>query len=159
MERSRQSARECRARKKLRYDYLDDLVLDRERAVERLQAELKMYEEWCEQLDHGQVPRDLQKDPFQVAATAAGPSGISQAPLISQSQPLPQPQPAVIPGNAITHSPDSSLPPLDCGTSNHQHHHLHHPAVQRDAFRRDRLSPTASAASDAPAKSDTLRSY
>jgi hypothetical protein len=40
MERN-QSARECRARKKLRYDYLDDLVLDREKTVKRLQTELR----------------------------------------------------------------------------------------------------------------------
>ena len=33
LERSRQSARECRARKKLRYQYLEELVTDREKAV------------------------------------------------------------------------------------------------------------------------------
>merc|ERR1712080_595077 len=30
LEKSRQSARECRARKKLRYQYLDDMILERE---------------------------------------------------------------------------------------------------------------------------------
>ena len=45
MERSRQSARECRARKKLRYDYLEELVQDRERAVEKLLEELRIVSE------------------------------------------------------------------------------------------------------------------
>lgn len=40
-ERSRQSARECRARKKLRYQYLEELVTDREKAVFALRKELE----------------------------------------------------------------------------------------------------------------------
>ena len=43
-ERSRQSARECRARKKLRYQYLDDIILERERANIRLREELLRYQ-------------------------------------------------------------------------------------------------------------------
>lgn len=41
LERSRQSARECRARKKLRYQYLEELVSDREKAVILLRSELE----------------------------------------------------------------------------------------------------------------------
>lgn len=40
LERSRQSARECRARKKLRYQYLEDLVVKRENANLALKAEI-----------------------------------------------------------------------------------------------------------------------
>merc|ERR1719317_1666231 len=60
LERSRQSARECRARKKLRYQYLDDLILEREKANERLREELMQYQKWCHELDKGRIPDGLQ---------------------------------------------------------------------------------------------------
>lgn len=59
-ERSRQSARECRARKKLRYQYLEELVTDREKAVVELRRELETYQQWVAELDAGNVPEGLQ---------------------------------------------------------------------------------------------------
>lgn len=42
LERSRQSARECRARKKLRYKYLEEMIADKESYVYKLREELEM---------------------------------------------------------------------------------------------------------------------
>lgn len=42
LERSRQSAKECRARKKLRYQYLEELVTNREKTVLALKDELEL---------------------------------------------------------------------------------------------------------------------
>ena len=61
LEKSRQSARECRARKKLRYQYLDDLILERERANERLRGEMTKFVSWCNMLDQNNVPEGMQE--------------------------------------------------------------------------------------------------
>merc|ERR1719340_292179 len=56
LERSRQSARECRARKKLRYQYLDDMIAERENANEKLRNEIMLMAGWCQELDMGRLP-------------------------------------------------------------------------------------------------------
>ncbi|XP_030382281.1 REPTOR-binding partner [Scaptodrosophila lebanonensis] len=59
LERSRQSARECRARKKLRYQYLEELVADREKAVITLRTELERYMLWSENLTENSTSNNL----------------------------------------------------------------------------------------------------
>ncbi|KAK3864507.1 hypothetical protein Pcinc_013442 [Petrolisthes cinctipes] len=61
LERSRQSARECRARKKLRYQYLEELVANREKAVFALHRELEQYRQWAKEIDEGKVPEGVLK--------------------------------------------------------------------------------------------------
>lgn len=61
LERSRQSARECRARKKLRYQYLEELVSDREKAVFELRRELEKLHFWALEVDAGRFPEGLQE--------------------------------------------------------------------------------------------------
>ncbi|XP_030755435.1 REPTOR-binding partner [Sitophilus oryzae] len=59
LERSRQSARECRARKKLRYQYLEELVADREKAVFALRKELERYVQIARDIDEGKIPENI----------------------------------------------------------------------------------------------------
>ncbi|XP_078685393.1 cAMP-responsive element-binding protein-like 2 [Branchiostoma floridae x Branchiostoma belcheri] len=70
LERSRQSARECRARKKLRYQYLEEMVANREKTIITRRQELDKLKKWCEEIDGGNVPpqaaqmaRQVQNEP------------------------------------------------------------------------------------------------
>lgn len=73
LERSRQSARECRARKKLRYQYLDDLILEREKANTVLREELLKYQVWCHKLDKGEIPEGLEEAIHNLKKSGVGP--------------------------------------------------------------------------------------
>ncbi|XP_063407480.1 uncharacterized protein LOC134691132 isoform X2 [Mytilus trossulus] len=60
-ERSRQSARECRSRKNVRYQYLEQLVNIKEKSVYKLRKELELHRRWCEEIDNGVISEDLVK--------------------------------------------------------------------------------------------------
>jgi len=59
LEGSRRSARECRARRKMRYQCLQDMVNSRERAILTLRRDLEMYKKLCVELDEGRIPKAL----------------------------------------------------------------------------------------------------
>lgn len=61
LERSQQSARECRARKKLRYQYLEELVSSREKAIYILRQELELYRKYCQDIDGGVMPKEVEQ--------------------------------------------------------------------------------------------------
>ena len=64
LERSRQSARECRARKKLRYQYLEDLVAKQEEAIFALKREISHHSEVCRKVDEDLLPDEAITDVF-----------------------------------------------------------------------------------------------
>ena len=44
-----------------RYQYLDDTLLEREKANIKLKEELLVYQKWCHELDKGRIPDGLQE--------------------------------------------------------------------------------------------------
>uniref|UniRef100_A0A8C6XKK9 cAMP-responsive element-binding protein-like 2 n=1 Tax=Naja naja TaxID=35670 RepID=A0A8C6XKK9_NAJNA len=58
-ERSWQSTRECRVRKKLRYQYLEKLVSSREKVICALREEPEMYKQWCKPMDQGKISSEI----------------------------------------------------------------------------------------------------
>ena len=60
LEKSRQDARECRARKNLRYQYLDNMIAERVKANDLLRDEMMKYVGWCQIMDKNTVPEGLQ---------------------------------------------------------------------------------------------------
>jgi len=59
LERSRQSARECRARKKLRYQYLEEIISETEKSIFLLRRELDVMKLWSKEMDDGRLPEHL----------------------------------------------------------------------------------------------------
>ena len=62
LEKSRESARQCRHRKKLRYEYLEELVGDREKAIVQLQQELERLRAICRQLDQHGLTNEIHQE-------------------------------------------------------------------------------------------------
>jgi vacuolar-type H+-ATPase subunit E/Vma4 len=62
LEKSRESARQCRHRKKLRYEYLEELVNDREKAIAQLQQELERLRSICQQIDQRGLNNDIHQE-------------------------------------------------------------------------------------------------
>ncbi|ODM87341.1 cAMP-responsive element-binding protein-like 2 [Orchesella cincta] len=56
VKRSRQSARECRARKKLRYQYLEEIISETEKAIVALRREMDCLKVWAKEMDEGRIP-------------------------------------------------------------------------------------------------------
>ena len=65
LEKSRESARQCRHRKKLRYEYLEELVTDREKAIVQLQQELERLQSICQHLDQNGMSNELRHELLQ----------------------------------------------------------------------------------------------
>ena len=62
LEKSRESARQCRHRKKLRYEYLEELVTDREKAIVQLQQELERLRTICQYLDQNGINDEIRQE-------------------------------------------------------------------------------------------------
>ncbi|CAF1090946.1 unnamed protein product [Adineta steineri] len=65
LEKSRESARQCRHRKKLRYEYLEELVSDREKAIVQLQQELERLRSICKQIDQHGMTNEIHQELIQ----------------------------------------------------------------------------------------------
>jgi hypothetical protein len=62
LEKSRESARQCRHRKKLRYEYLEELVTDREKAIIQLQQELERLRSICQYIDQNGINNEIRQE-------------------------------------------------------------------------------------------------
>lgn len=65
LEKSRESARQCRHRKKLRYEYLEELVSDREKAIVQLHQELERIRTMCQYLDQNGINSEIRQELIQ----------------------------------------------------------------------------------------------
>lgn len=65
LEKSRESARQCRHRKKLRYEYLEELVTDREKAILQLQQELERLRTICQYIDQNGISPEIRQELIQ----------------------------------------------------------------------------------------------
>ncbi|XP_063960886.1 cAMP-responsive element-binding protein-like 2 [Lytechinus pictus] len=61
LERSRQSARECRARKKQKYQLLEETVAEKEKRIVALREKLEKYKNFCQLMDNEEIPVDIHR--------------------------------------------------------------------------------------------------
>ncbi|CAG7823659.1 unnamed protein product, partial [Allacma fusca] len=60
-EKNRACAKQCRARKKVRYIYLEDVIDETEEKVKSLRKEMKYLKAWAKEFDNGVIPAALVK--------------------------------------------------------------------------------------------------
>ncbi|XP_033640403.1 cAMP-responsive element-binding protein-like 2 [Asterias rubens] len=89
LERSRQSARDCRARKKQKYQLLEEMVANKESSICALRQELDMYKQWCKKIDQGTIPPEI-FETLQMTETDDNTETDSMSPSVSVKKNIPE---------------------------------------------------------------------
>ncbi|XP_003729367.2 cAMP-responsive element-binding protein-like 2 [Strongylocentrotus purpuratus] len=104
LERSRQSARECRARKKQKYQLLEETVAEKEKKIVVLREKLEKYKNFCQLMDNGEIPVDIHRSLQADEALAVKEAEAAMRPSTSKST---RPQPVLATGVDSSSEEDS----------------------------------------------------